>query len=283
MSISNADIKPPLASNRKIRNTIHLRAMRNPVRYALAVFATGAGLLAQTLEFEVATIKRTPPFWRGGRFIRMTGPTRFTATNYTPRVLIAAAFSLNPQAVAGGPAWIDTESYDIVAVTPGETRPNLDQQMNMLRKLLADRFRLTFHREERELSAYVLTIARSGPKLKESNASPDEDPVIVSQIAPGTIKLPARNATMAQVAAVMQRSIFDRPVLDKTGLTARYDFDLEWTPDETQFDGFRRETPESTKPGLLIALQEQLGLKLDSMRTAVEVLAINNIERPSEN
>jgi uncharacterized protein (TIGR03435 family) len=257
--------------------------MLKRLRFALVFLAAAGGVLAQAGEFEVATIKRTPPEWRGGRFIRMTAPTRFAATNYTPRVLIAAAFSLNPQAVVGGPAWIDTDSYDVVAVTPGETRPSLDQQMSMLRKLLSDRFRLTFRREEKEMSAYVLTLARGGPKLKDTTLSPDEDPVIVTQLSPGNAKLPGRNASMAQFAAVMQRSIFDRPVLDKTGLSGRYDFDLEWTPDETQFGGVVKETPQSTKPPLFTALQEQLGLKLESMKAPVLVLAINNIERPSEN
>ena len=88
---------------------------------------------------------------------------------------------------------------------------------------------------------------------------------------------------MAQFASVMQRSIFDRPVVDKTGLAGRYDFDLEWTPDETQFDGQRQETLESTKPGLFAAIQKQLGLRLEAAKGIVQALAIDRIERPSEN
>ena len=82
---------------------------------------------------------------------------------------------------------------------------------------------------------------------------------------------------------MMQRSIFNRPVLDKTGLTARYDFDLEWTPDDAQFDGTLKETAESTKPALFTAIRQQLGLKLEATRGIVQALVIDHIERPSQN
>jgi uncharacterized protein (TIGR03435 family) len=238
---------------------------------------------ASAQSFDVATIKPTPQDWQGGRYLRMTGPRQFVATNYTPRVLVAAAYSLNPRAVEGGPAWMDAEHFDIAAVTPGEAQPTLDQQLAMVRALLADRFQLTFHREPKELPVYVLSLAKNGSKLKETLAPPTEQPDIVSRIAPGEVRLPARNASMPQFAAVLQRSVFDRPVLDQTGLTGRYDFDLEWTPEETQFDGLRRETPESTKPTLFAAMQEQLGLKLEATRALVSVISIDRIERPSEN
>ena len=213
----------------------------------------------------------------------MTGPQRFVATNYTPRVLIAAAYNLNPRAVEGGPAWLDSEHFDTVAATTGEVQPTHDQQLAMVRALLADRFKLGFHREEKELSVYVLGLAKSGSKLKESATPVSDQPDIVSRVTPGEVRLPARNATMPQFVAVLQRSVFDRPVLDQTGPTGRYDFDLEWTPDETQFDGLRRATPESTKPTLFTAMQEQLGLRLEATRALVSVIAIDRIERPSEN
>ena len=259
-----------------------------PILVALLLAASGLSAQAPASRpafdaFEVAIVKLTVPEWRGGRYIRMTNRQRFVATNFTLRVLIGAAYNLNPRAVLGGPAWIDADHYDIVAVTPGEVRPNLDEQMTMLRRLLADRFRLTSHRVEKEFSVYLLTAAKNGPKLKESTASPDEDPVLINIISPGSVRLPARNATMAQFTAVMQRSIFDKPVLDKTGLSGRYDFDLEWTPDETQFDGKRQESRESTKPGLFAAIQQQLGLRLEASRGLVQALAIDQIERPTEN
>src|SRR5579862_2074471 len=141
---------------------------------ALFIFATSK-LVSQTPaprptfdEFEVATIKPTPPDWSGGRFTRMLTAQRFEARDYAVKTMIAAAYNINPQAISGGPAWIVSDHYDILAKTPGDVRPNPDEQMSMLRKLLADRFHLAFHREQREMPVYALTIAKNGPKLKES-------------------------------------------------------------------------------------------------------------------
>jgi uncharacterized protein (TIGR03435 family) len=130
----------------------------------------------------------------------------------------------------------------------------LDEQMSMLRKLLADRFKLTFHREQKELSIYALTVAKNGLKLKESTSPPDQPPVLVNRIFPDRALLPARNATMAQFASMMQRAVLDRPVLDKTGLSGKYDFDLEWTPDETQFDGRGRRQPRNPLSQIFLRL-----------------------------
>src|SRR6476646_10264938 len=108
------------------------------------------GLLASTLlaqsAFEVATIKPSDPDSRG-RYITMQSTHQLYAKNHTERTLIMAAYYLHSRAVAGGPSWADTEVFDIQAVTPGEGRPSTEEQMAMLRKLLADRFHLTFHRE----------------------------------------------------------------------------------------------------------------------------------------
>src|SRR5579862_7074000 len=147
-------------------------------------------------EFEVATIKPTPPDWKGGRYIRMTSPQRFFAPNFSVRALIAAAYGLSPPVIVGGPGWLDTDRYDIAAVTPGDVRPNLDEQMAMLRKLLIERCKLTFHREEREFSVYALTVNRNGPKLKASTAPANDPPELVNQVYPGEgVRLPAHNAT----------------------------------------------------------------------------------------
>ncbi len=243
-------------------------------------------ILAQAIlaqAFDVATIKPTPEDWRGGRYFRMVGPGQWVATNYTPRVLIAAAYGVTPRAVEGGPSWLDSDHFDTVATTPSATQPPVDQQLAMLKTLLADRFALKFHMEQKELPAYVLSIAKGGPKLKESTQPPDGQPDIVNRVYPGWIGLPARNAAIPQFAAMLQRTVFDRTVVDKTGLAGRYDFDLEWTPDESQFGGQFSGSPESTKPGFFSALQEQLGLKLEATRALVSVLAIDHIERPSEN
>jgi uncharacterized protein (TIGR03435 family) len=211
------------------------------------------------------------------------------AKNFTLKELVGYAYSLTPRAISGGPAWIESDRYDILAGTPGEVRPNPDEQMQMMRKLLTDRFSLSFHRESKEFSIYALTVAKGGPKLKESSASPDALPELVNVVYPeegggARIVLPARNATMAQFAAMMNRAVLDRPLVDQTGLTGKYDFDLEWTPDETQFGGqLPQGMPEHPKPDLFAAVQQQLGLKLEATRGSIQALVIEKVERPSEN
>jgi uncharacterized protein (TIGR03435 family) len=161
--------------------------------------------------------------------------------------------------------------------------------MTMLRKLLADRFDLKFHREQKQLPVYALRIANSGPKMKTSTAPPDSfpqgPPPLIFTVSPTTIKLPAHYAAMAELASVFQRAVLDRPVVDETGLSARYDFDLEFTPDETEFGGAfaGRQNTDSDKPGLYTAMQEQLGLKLEATSGPVEILAIDHIEQPTPN
>jgi uncharacterized protein (TIGR03435 family) len=269
--------------------------MSRAFRSVVAVFIVMvSGLFAQSVttrpsfdEFEVASIKPTPP-GAAGRWIRMLSATEFAAKNHALKTLIAAAYNVSPRAISGGPSWVDSEHYDILARTPGKVRPDLNEQMSMLRKLLSERFHLTFRREQKELRAYALTIAKGGPKLKEStasdDASPQGPPPLVFVVSPVLVHLPGRNATMADLASVLQRAALDDPVLDKTGLTAKYDFDLEFTPDETVFGGvLGKGADDSAKPGLFTAIQQQLGLRLEATRGLVDVLVINHVERPSEN
>jgi uncharacterized protein (TIGR03435 family) len=157
--------------------------------------------------------------------------------------------------------------------------------MAMLRQLLAERFKLTFHTEPKEFSVYVLDLAKSGSKLKES-AMPDEAPKLVNTVWPGDhIALPARNATMAQFASMLQRAVVDRPVVDRTGLQGKYDFDLEWQYDDTQFGGNlpALAAQNSGKPDLFSALQQQLGLRFDSSKAAIDTIVIDSVQKPSEN
>ncbi len=240
--------------------------------------------------FEVATVKLTPPDWTGGRWMRMQTARQFAARGYQTRVLIAAAYNLPPHAVSGGPPWLDSDLYDIVAETPGDVRPTLDQQLAMVRSLIADRFRLQFHREDKEFSVYAFSVARGGTKLKESDpvTAPEGPPLLAFVISPASpagylISLPGRAASMAELCAVFQRAALDKPVVDRTGLTGRYDFDLRFAPDESLFGGLFKAPENSTKPGLFAALQEQLGLRLDATRGIVSTLVIDRIERPSAN
>ena len=184
----------------------------------------------QPLAFEVATIKPTPPDWRGGRYTRMEGGHQFVARDYTLKYMVAAAYGVTLRTISGGPSWVDSDHYDIVAATPGDARPSSDDQMLMLQSLLADRFQLRFHMEQKDFSFYALTVEKSSARLKESPVAPDQQTALINVVYPGDfIRLPARNATMTQFAAMLQRAVLDRPVLDKTGLTARYDFDLDYS------------------------------------------------------
>jgi uncharacterized protein (TIGR03435 family) len=233
--------------------------------------------------FEVATIKQSKPDEKG-RFIQMRGTDRFVAQNFTLKLLIAGAYNLNPRTISGGPGWMDSDHFDIVAITPGDVRPDREEQMTMLRQLLADRFKLTFHRERREFSIYELEVAPGGPKLRPSKADADEPPAVVSMVYPQKVVLPARNATMADFVAMMQRAMMDRPVVDGTGLKGRYDFDLEWAPDETQFGGeLPRASSDAQAAPLFTAIREQLGLEFKATRGPVDALVVDGAERPTEN
>jgi uncharacterized protein (TIGR03435 family) len=262
------------------------------LQVAVAVLGISvSGMLAQTTAarpkfdaFDVATIKPVDPDAKAGRYIVMQGANRFVEKAYTLKLLIAAAYDLNPRTISGGPGWIESDHYDIVAVTPGEVRPSHDEQMSMLRSLLTDRFKLTFHREQKVFSIYELEVAKNGPKLKASTAPPDDPPALISTVYPQRIVMPARNATMSDFARLMQRAILDRPVVDKTGLTGRYDFDLEWAPDETQFGGEVPVAPaDAPSLPLFSAIQQQLGLRLEATRGPVAALVVDKAERPSAN
>jgi uncharacterized protein (TIGR03435 family) len=233
--------------------------------------------------FDVATIRPADTDTKG-RYLIMQGTHRFVGKYYTLTLLIAAAYDLNPREVSGGPGWVDSDHYDILAVTPGDVRPTHDEQMKMLRNLLSDRFKLTFHREQKVFSIYQLELASSGPKLKPSNAPPDDPPALISTVYPQRIVLPARNATMSDLTSLLQRAVLDRPVVDKTGLSGRYDFDLTWAPDETQFGG---EVPvassDAPSPPLFTAMQEQLGLRLEATRGPVNALIIDTAQKPTAN
>jgi uncharacterized protein (TIGR03435 family) len=234
--------------------------------------------------FEVATIKPVEPDAKAGRYIIMQGNNRFVAKHYTVKLLIAAAYDLNPKTVSGGPAWMDSDPYDITALTRGDSMPSREDQMAMLRGLLADRFKLTFHRELKEYSIYLLEAAKGGERLKASVSAEDDPPALISTVFPDHIMLPARNATMAEFTSLLQRAVLDRPVVDKTGLTGRYDFDLTWAPDETQFGG---EVPvagaDAPAAPFFTAIEQQLGLRLEATRGPVNALVVDGVERPSAN
>jgi uncharacterized protein (TIGR03435 family) len=222
--------------------------------------------------FEVSTIKPSSPD-ANGRFFRLASPRRFEAYNHTLKESIGYAYSLTPALIIGGPPWIDSDRYDTVGET-AEPVANVAVTSAMFRTLLGERYRLTFHREQKQMNVYNLVVGKDGPKMKESPAGKDGRPSLMINGPPRAFKLPGRNATMAELAGLMQRVIVDRPVVDMTGLTARYDFDLLWTSGVG--------TEDNGTPDIFGAMQ-QLGLRLEPGKAMVETFVIDHVERPDAN
>jgi uncharacterized protein (TIGR03435 family) len=233
--------------------------------------------------FDVAVIKPSKPETQGKGFgIR---GRQFSTINTSVSDMITFAYGLHARQITGGPAWMETEKYDVTAKPEGEGQPNDKQWKTMVQKLLADRFQLTFHREKKELSVYAIVLGKSGPKLTKSAGNPSGLPGLFFR---GLGNLPVTNATMADFAGVMQSAVLDKPVVDQTGLEGRFDFQLRWTPDETQFGGMGMKVPPpsddaAAPPDLYTAMQEQLGLKLQATKAQADVIVIDKVSKPSEN
>ena len=235
-------------------------------------------------EFEAATIKpvKEPA---PSRMNDQEEGRRFTTHNTTLSDLIVMAYGVDRRQVAGGPAWVTADEYDVDAVAEGAVslEGNEKQWQAMLKKLLADRFELKFHYEQREMNVYALVVAKGGPKLKAADPN--------GQQINGCRSLGVcffNKEPLAGFARFMGFVVLDKPVVDKTGLAAEFDFELKWTPDETQFASMGIHVPPpvdnpNAPPGLFTAIQEQLGLRLEPQKIPAEVLVIDHVERPSEN
>jgi uncharacterized protein (TIGR03435 family) len=252
---------------------------------AFGVMMNGAAGWAQTAaaaapEIEAATIKPVKEPNPNMMHDRTEG--RRLSMRYTSlRDLMMMAYEVDPRQIVDGPAWVASDEYDIDLVVAEGVQVNQHEEA-VLAELMADRFKLTFHREQREMPVYVLTVAKGGPKLKAADANSVENSGCEHL---GVCSFHKR--TVANFARFMQFVVLDRPVVNKTGIEGEFDFTLKWTPDESQFNGmgFRVPVPEgmSALPGLFTAMQEQLGLKLEPQKTQAEVLVIDHVERPSEN
>ncbi|MEP6716200.1 MAG: TIGR03435 family protein [Terriglobia bacterium] len=234
-------------------------------------------------SFEVATIKPSNPE-APGKAIRVNG-RNFSTLNTTVNDLIVFAYGVHAKQIVGGPPWMESDKFDLAGKPDGEGAPSIQQWKEMIQKLLVERFQMKFHSDKKELSVYAITVAKTGPKLTKSEADPNSGPSLFFR---GLGMLPARNATMAELAGVLQGAVLDRPVADQTGIAGRYDFQLTWTPDQFQFSGMGvRISPPSddatAPPDLFTAFQQQLGLKLESAKAAVEIMAIDKVVKPSEN
>jgi len=261
---------------------------------------------AASYEYDVASIK---PNKSGTNMIRfMFIPGGFSGTNVTLAMLIRSAYDIQENQISGGPSWVKSDHYDIDAKMDSPTADALHKlsedkrrlaTQHMLQALLADRFKLAVHHDSKELSIYALVVAKNGPRLQQAkpgdtypNGIKGPDGIArAGMMRMGRGQLTSQGLPLTELARLLTAQL-DRTVVDKTGLPGNYDFTLQWTPDESQGAMFRgpdagppgsAPSAESSGPSLFTALQEQLGLKLESQKGPVEIYVIDHAEKPSEN
>jgi uncharacterized protein (TIGR03435 family) len=237
-----------------------------------------AVILAQQPQFEAVSIKSAPPDARGGGY--NISPGRITAKNQTLHDLVKFAYNLQDFQLTGGP---DNDHYEIQATYPAAT--TVAQRRTMMQSLLTSRFSLETHRESKEITGYELILGKKGPKLK--NVDPAQQNMMMGRNSAGLRTLHATSASANDLASLLA-SIMRRPVENHTELTGVFDFDLEWSPDDTQVPVTSKGSPEQPPPAvdgpsLFNALQDKLGLTLKSQKIQVEVMVIDRFSKPSEN
>ena len=270
---------------------------------ALIVFAAPLAL-AQTatppLAYDVISIRHassgTSTDNRGVTKVMMTSramPDGISLENINVMSLIGTAYNIKPDSIVGGPDWINSNHYDINAkVTPsGDAAPPAltdAQRKQMLQSLLADRFKLTVHPETKEGAIYELGFAKGGSKLHESTpgdtssavTAPDSRTASRSRMTFGSGQLSGKSVALYTLVDLLSNQLH-RPVIDKTGLTGKYDIDLHWTPDS--LSASETASTDASGPDIFTALQEQLGLKLEPTKGDVKTLIIDHIEPPTPN
>ncbi len=233
--------------------------------------------------FEVATIK---PTQEGTHFtIHPTGSGELIANDVSLAYLIKFAYEVSPRQITKGPAWLDTDKYDVKAKPDIEGQPSLKQMRVMVQKLLADRFQLKFHHEKLELPVYAVTVAKGGPKLTVNDTNPNGNPGYGGGPGGGMRVI---NSTIAEFISFVLNDAVALPVVDQTGLgSTRYNFVLKWTPDASQSGAMPPGPPPAdgadAAPDIFAAMQQQLGLKLESKKAPVDVMVIDHVEKPSPN
>jgi uncharacterized protein (TIGR03435 family) len=238
-------------------------------------------MLAQTpdsgkkVEFEVASIRVAK---QDGNHDSDSDKGQFTTHNLTLKRLIAMAYDVDFNAILGGPAWVDSESYDINAKIPAEFAQQTRVMIPlMIQSLLGDRFQLAIHREPRQVAGYALVVAKKGPKLEHAKGDEKDS----STHSTGA-HLTAQNVTMEALAKRLSRMPdIGSVVVDKTGLSGGFDFELDWMP------GLLKPGADSAadddRPSIFSALQGQLGLRLESGKVPIQAIVIDRAERPSGN
>jgi uncharacterized protein (TIGR03435 family) len=230
-------------------------------------------------SFEVATVK---PSARLSPSVLNKAGSRLVATAVPLRTLIMEAYRVRDFQILGGPNWINDDQWDIEAKAPSDVLFTWTESENpylagplarMLQTLIEDRFQLKLHREAKQLSVYELTVARGGPKLRRS-ADQIKTRVSETKLGAGFVDVPGQ--PFRNFVYFLGRQL-DRPLIDKTGLQGLYDVTLRWTPEPTEA------SRPSDLPTLFTAVQEQLGLKLESSKGPVDMFVIDSVQRPSEN
>jgi uncharacterized protein (TIGR03435 family) len=187
------------------------------------------------------------------------------------------AYGIYSKQIANAAGWLETDKYDVTLLQAGEGQPSDAQLKRMVSKMLSDRVRLTIHHEKRDLPVFRIVTLKAGTKLVDS-VNPDGPAVWGGGGRVGMMIV--KSATIADLAGFIQR-YFDigQPVIDSRGLSRKYDFTLRWTPDD------RRNTGGATDefPDFFTAIEQQLGLKLETVTESVDVLVIDHVEKPTEN
>jgi uncharacterized protein (TIGR03435 family) len=237
---------------------------------AVVLLLTVAALaLAQSPSFDVASIK--PNISGSGSTSESTRPGRVICTNVTASMLIESAFGIKDFQISGAPGWVGSDHFDINAAT-GTSRDLNDKELQpYFQALLAERFHFRFHRETKELQVYSLLAAKTGAKLAPHSGEGDSSNNISN--GSGKSSVTSTNVSMESFANILGGRL-DHVVIDHTGLKGAYDIKLHWSPDPAA---------DSTEPSLFTALQEQLGLKLETTKGPVEIIVIDNLEKPTEN
>jgi len=237
------------------------------------------------MAFEVASIK---PNKSGGTNSSTSGRAgSFTASNVTVRELIIYAYRLRPFQLAGGPGWLHSDRFDIQARPPGIEKPD---NRAMTRALLRDRFKLVAHTETRQEQVYALVPARPdgrlGPQLKASvqncaasQAGAASPCGINTSVNDAVGRMTGTGQSMEALVNALGGFGLSRMVLDRTGLKGQFDFELRWTPDNLRATSGQAQANDA--PSIFAALQEQLGLRLESQRGPVEFVVVDSIERPT--
>jgi uncharacterized protein (TIGR03435 family) len=229
-------------------------------------------------SFEVATIKRAVPVESGkpSAFFSAQG-RHYSAKSVALVDIIKYAYTLVPRQIQGAPDWAETTKFDIAAEPDTEGRPNIVQIQEMYQKLLADRFKLSFRRIEKQFPVYALKQEEGRSKLAQTSSDPKGREYVLANPGPhGGATLTFVNVTMAHLVSSLMGTLTDRQIVDQTGLTGRYDFSLTFAPDPLAPDA-------GTAPDIFHAVQQQLGLKLESTTAPVEVIVIDHVEPPTPN